>query len=61
MQKTNYEKREKKKKLHSVFKKSRKFKFQLHMALEENEPNMPVTKGAKEIKNRKQNKLVKKI
>ena len=37
-------------KLHSVVKKSRKFKFQLHIALEEHEPNMTATKAAKEIK-----------
>ena len=40
---------EKKKKLHSVVEESKKFKFQLHKALEENEPNMTATKEAKEI------------
>ena len=37
-------------KLHSVFKESRKFKFQLDRALEENESNMTATKAATEIK-----------
>ena len=41
---------EKKKKLHSVVKESRQFKFQLHMALEECETNMIATKAAKEVK-----------
>ena len=40
----------KRKKLHSVVVESRELKFQLHMALEENEPNMTATKAAKEIK-----------
>lgn len=31
-------------------KESRKFKFQLHMALKEHEPNMTATKAAKGIK-----------
>ena len=42
--------REKKKKLHSVTKESRKFKFQLNMAQEENEQTAEATKAAKEIK-----------
>ena len=41
---------EKKKKLHSVTKESRKFKFQLNMAQEENEQTTEATKAAKEIK-----------
>ena len=41
---------EKKKKLHSVVKESRKFKFQLDMTLEENEPNMTAIKTTQEIK-----------
>ena len=41
---------EKKKKLHSVVKDSRKFKFQLHMVLEEIELNMTIMKAVKEIK-----------
>ena len=43
---------EKKKKLHSVAKESRKVKFQLHMALEEHGSNMTATKSAKEIKHK---------
>ena len=41
---------EKKKKLHSVTKESRKFKFQLNTAQEENEQTTEATKAAKEIK-----------
>ena len=41
---------EKKKKLHSVTKGSRKFKFQLNIAQEENEQAIEVTKASKEIK-----------
>ena len=57
---------EKKKKLHSVVKGSRKFKSQLFAALEESKSNMTAMKGAKEIKqNAKQpcqeDMLVKKI
>ena len=37
---------EKKKKLHSVTKKSRKFKFQLNMAQDENEQTAEATKAA---------------
>ena len=40
----------KEKKPHSVTKKSRKFKFQLNMAQEENEQTTEATKAAKEIK-----------
>ena len=40
----------KKKKLRSVMKESRKFKFQLNMAHEENEQTTEATKAAKEIK-----------
>lgn len=59
-------KHEKKKKLHSVVKGSRKFKSQLFVALEESKSNMTAMKGAKEIKqNAKQpcqeDLLVKKI
>ena len=39
---------EMKKKLHSVTKESRKFKFQLNMAQEENEQTTKATKAAKE-------------
>ena len=41
---------EKKKKLHSVTKGSRKFKFQLNIAQEENEQAIEATKASKEIK-----------
>ena len=41
---------EKKKKLHSVTKESRKFKLKLNMAQEENEQTTEATKAAKEIK-----------
>ena len=41
---------EKKKKLHSVTKQSRKFKFQLNMAQDENEQTTEATKAAKQIK-----------
>ena len=41
---------EKKKKLHSVMKESRKFKIQINMAQEENEQTTEATKAAKEIK-----------
>ena len=41
---------EKKKKLHSVSKKSQKFKFQLNMAQDENEQRTEANKAAKEIK-----------
>ena len=41
---------EKKKKLHSVVKESRKLKFQLNMAQEEIDTNMKPTKAAKDIK-----------
>ena len=41
---------EKKKKLHSVVKESRKFKFQLHTELEENGLNVTATEAVKEIK-----------
>ena len=41
---------EEKKKLHSVTKESRKFKFQLNMEQEENEQTTEATKAAKEIK-----------
>lgn len=42
---------EKKRKLHSIVKESRMIKFfQLHLALEENEPNLTATKTAAEIK-----------
>ena len=42
---------EKKRKLHSIVKESRMIKFfQLHLALEENEPNLTATKTATEIK-----------
>ena len=41
---------EKKKKLHSVTKESRKFKLQLNMAQEENYQTTEATKAAKEIK-----------
>ena len=44
---------EKKKKLHSLVKESRKFKFQLNMAQEEIDINMKPTKGAKDIKKAK--------
>ena len=44
---------EKKKILHLVVKENRKFKFQLHIALEEHELNMTATKAAKEIKQNK--------
>lgn len=40
----------KEKKLHSVAKEGRRFKFQLHMALEENKQNMAATKAAEDIK-----------
>ena len=41
---------EKKKKLHSVTKETRKFKFRLNMAQEENEQTTEATKAAKENK-----------
>ena len=41
---------EKKRKLHSVTKQSRKFKFQLNMAQDENEQTTEATKAAKQIK-----------
>ena len=41
---------EKKKKLHSVTKESRKFKLKLNMAQKENEQTTEATKAAKEIK-----------
>ena len=41
---------EKKKKLHSVVKESRKFKFQLNMAQEEIDINIKPTKAAKDVK-----------
>ena len=41
---------EKEKKLHSITKECRKFKFQLNMAQEENEQATEATKAAKEIK-----------
>ena len=41
---------EKKKKLHSVTKETRKFKFQLNMVQEENEQTTEATKAAKELK-----------
>ena len=41
---------EKKKKLHSLTKGSRKFKFQLNIAQEENEQAIEATKASKEIK-----------
>ena len=41
---------EKKKKLHSVVKESRKFKFQLNMAKEEIYINIKTTKAAKDVK-----------
>ena len=41
---------EKKKKLHSVVKESRKFKFHLNMAQEEIDINTKPTKAAKDIK-----------
>ena len=46
---------EKKKKLHSVVKESRKFKFQLNMAQEEIDTNMKPTKAAKDIKGKAKN------
>ena len=47
---------EKKKKLHSVTKESRKFKFQLNMAQEENEQTTEANKAEKKLK-RKPNKV----
>ena len=41
---------EKKKKLHSVVKESRKFIFQINMAQEENDQKKEATKASKEIK-----------
>ena len=41
---------EKKKKLHSVVKESRKFKFQLNMAQEDIDINIKPTKAAKDVK-----------
>ena len=46
---------EKTKKLHSVVKESRKFKFQLNMAQEEIEINTKPTKAAKDIKKKAKN------
>ena len=46
---------EKKKKLHSVAKESRKFKFQLNMAQEEIDINTKPTKAAKDIKKKTKN------
>ena len=45
----------KKKKLHSVVKESKKFKFQLNMAQEEFDTNMKPTKAAKDIKKKAKN------
>ena len=47
--------REKKKKLHSVVKESRKFMFQLNMTQEEIDTNMKPTKAAKDIKKKAKN------
>ena len=55
---------EKKKKLHSIVKESKKPKFQLQLALKKNELNKTATKADKKIKLVKKNpknKLVKKI
>ena len=46
---------EKKKKLHSVVKESRKLKFQLNMAQEEIGTNMKPKKAAKDIKKKAKN------
>ena len=45
----------KKKKLHSVVKESRKFKFQLNMTQEEIDVNTKPTKVAKDIKKKSEN------
>ena len=46
---------EKKKKLHSVVKESRKFKFQLNLTQEEIDINIKLTKAAKHIKKKAKN------
>ena len=46
---------EKKKKLHSLVKESRKFKFQLNMAQEQIDTNMKPTKATKDIKKKAKN------
>ena len=45
---------EKKKKLHSVVKESRKSKFQLNMTLEKNDTNTKPIKTAKDMKKKRQ-------